>query len=97
MNDREVFFIADDFGMSLEVNRAILHAHQHGVLQGASLMMGQAATEDAVRMARDNPGLQVGWHLHLCDSQPITRKAWSWGNSHLRAAGPSACHPPRDA
>jgi hypothetical protein len=85
MNGREVFFNADDFGMSLEVNKAILHAHRHGVLQGASLMMGQPATEDAVRLARDNPSLQVGWHLHLCDSQPITRNAWPWGNSHSRA------------
>src|SRR5260221_5042024 len=85
MNGREVLFIADDFGMSPEVNRAILHAHRHGVLHGASLMMRQPATEDAVRLARDNPGLQVGWHLHLCDSQPITRDAWSWGNSHSRA------------
>src|ERR1700690_3267244 len=78
MNGREVFFIADDFGMSPEVNRAIIHAHRHGVLHGASLMMGQPATEDAVRLARDNPSLQVGWHLHLCDSQPITCSAWSW-------------------
>ena len=85
MNAREVFFIADDFGMSPEVNRAIVHAHRHGVLQGASLMMGQRGTEDAVRLARKNPSLQVGWHLHLCDSQPITRKAWAWGGSHFKA------------
>ena len=26
MNDREVFFIADDFGMTVEANRAIVHA-----------------------------------------------------------------------
>jgi predicted glycoside hydrolase/deacetylase ChbG (UPF0249 family) len=85
MNSREVFFIADDFGMSPEANRAMLHAHRYGVLHGASLMMGQPATEDAIRLARDNPSLQVGWHLHLCDSQPITRRAWSWGGSHSRA------------
>ncbi len=85
MNGREVFFIADDFGMSPEANRAMLHAHRHGVLHGASLMMGQPATEDAIRLARDNPSLQVGWHLHLCDSQPITRSTWSWGRSHSRA------------
>ncbi len=71
--------------MSREANRAIVHAHRQGVLHGASLMMGQAATEDAVQLARDNPDLQVGWHLHLCDSQPITRQAWPWGVSHSRA------------
>src|SRR6266481_4753194 len=81
MNGREVLFIADDFGMNPEVNRAIVHAHRHGALHGASLMMGQPATEDAVQLAQDNPDLQVGWHLHLCDSQPITRNVWPWGKS----------------
>jgi len=85
MNGREVLFIADDFGMNPEVNRAIVHAHSHGALHGASLMMGQPATEDAIQLAQDNPDLQVGWHLHLCDSQPITRNAWPWGKSHSRA------------
>jgi hypothetical protein len=86
MNDREVFFIADDFGMSVESNRAIVHAHHRGALRGASLMMGQPGTEDAVRRARDHPHLQVGWHLHLNSSQPVTRAAWHWGNSYKRAA-----------
>jgi len=83
MNGREVFFIADDFGMSPEANRAIIHAHRHGALHGASLMMGQPATQDAVRLAQENPSLQMGWHLHLCDSQPITRSAWPWGRFTL--------------
>jgi len=85
MNHREVFFIADDFGMSAEVNRAIVHAHVHGTLHGTSLMVGQPGTDDAVRMARDNPGLQMGWHLHLDSSQPVTRASWPWGNSYRRA------------
>jgi hypothetical protein len=85
MNDREVFFIADDFGIHREANRATVHAHTDGVLHGASLMMGQPGTEDAVRMARDNPGLQMGWPLHLDSSEPVTRASWPWGNSYRRA------------
>ena len=85
MNRKEVFFIADDWGLSTEINRAVVHAHRHGALHGASLMMGQPAIADAVRMARDNPHLQVGWHLHLCNSQPVTRAAWPWGASFTRA------------
>jgi len=81
VNHREVFFIADDFGLSADINRATVQAHHDGVLHGASLMMGQPATDDAVRMARDNPSLQIGWHLHLCDSRPVTRDAWPWGRS----------------
>ena len=71
--------------MSTEINRAIVHAHCRGALHGASLMMGQPGTEDAVRRARDNPRLQVGWHLHLDSSQPVTRAAWPWVDSYKRA------------
>lgn len=85
MSHREVFFIADDFGMTTEVNRAVVEAHRHGVLHGASLMVGQPGTADAVRAARDNPGLRVGWHLHLDSSQPVTCAAWPWGDSYRRA------------
>jgi hypothetical protein len=85
MSDREVFFIADDMGMSAEVNRAIVQAHSRGVLHGASLMVGQPGTADAVRMAQDRPSLPVGWHLHLDNSQPLTCAAWPWGDSYQRA------------
>jgi predicted glycoside hydrolase/deacetylase ChbG (UPF0249 family) len=85
VNHREVFFVADDFGLGADINRATLHAQRHGTLHGASLMMGQPATDEAVRMARDNPSLQIGWHLHLCDSRPVIRTAWPWGTSHTRA------------
>jgi hypothetical protein len=85
VSDRKVFFIADDFGMNAEVNRAVVEAHLRGVLHGASLMLGQPGTADAVRMAQQNPSLQVGWHLHLDNSQPVTCAAWPWGNSYRRA------------
>lgn len=82
---KEVIFIADDFGMSAEVNDAICHAHVSGKLTGAALMMAQPATEDAVALARRQPGLQVGWHLHLTDSVPATVDRWPWGKSPARA------------
>jgi predicted glycoside hydrolase/deacetylase ChbG (UPF0249 family) len=85
VDTKEVIFIADDFGLSSEVNRAILRAHREGVLDGASLMMGQPATEEAIAMAQENSTLQVGWHLHLCHSQPMTIPAWPWGYSPNRA------------
>ena len=82
---REVIFIADDFGRSQKINRAIVESHRRGALHGASLMLGQAGTEEAVHLARDNPGLQIGWHLHLADSVPMTRETWPWGDSLVRA------------
>jgi predicted glycoside hydrolase/deacetylase ChbG (UPF0249 family) len=78
---RQVVFIADDFGVSDEVNEAILHAHLYGVLTGACLMMGQPATESAIAVAREHPSLEVGLHLHLADSRPCTGSEWPWGRS----------------
>jgi hypothetical protein len=78
---KEVVFVADDLGLSAEVNDAILHAHREGALTGAALMMGQSGTHDAVRLARANPSLQIGWHLHLTNSQPVTTTRWPWGAS----------------
>ncbi len=54
---------ADDFGSSPEVNRAIMRAHQEGVLTSCSLMVTGEAFEEAVDLARRNPGLGVGLHL----------------------------------
>jgi predicted glycoside hydrolase/deacetylase ChbG (UPF0249 family) len=76
---KEVIFVADDFGMSPEINAGILHAHRSGELTAASLMMAQPATEAAVQLARATPSLQVGWHLHLNDSVPATIERWPWG------------------
>jgi predicted glycoside hydrolase/deacetylase ChbG (UPF0249 family) len=82
---REILFIADDFGIDHEVNRAIVHAHRNGVLDGAALMMGQPGSDEAVAMARDNPTLQIGWHLHLTDSRPCTLGSWPWRPSPAAA------------
>ncbi len=82
---KQIVLIADDFGTSREVNDAILEAHRRGALGGAALMMGQPATAHAVALAREHPELEVGLHLHLVDSQPMTIDAWPWGRSPARA------------
>ncbi len=83
--NREVFFIADDFGITHAANAAIVRAHRDGALHGASLMMGQPATDDAVTLAVATPALQVGWHLHVCHSRPVTCAEWPWGDSYAKA------------
>jgi predicted glycoside hydrolase/deacetylase ChbG (UPF0249 family) len=82
---REIVFIADDLGMSREINDAICHAHEAGALTGAALMMAQPGTDEAVARAQALPSLQVGWHLHLNDSVPATTERWPWGASPARA------------
>lgn len=83
---RELHFVADDFGLSAGVNAAVVRAHRSGALSGASLMMGQPGTAEAVALAREHPALHVGWHLHLCDSLPLCGAAWPWGSSPVHAA-----------
>jgi predicted glycoside hydrolase/deacetylase ChbG (UPF0249 family) len=54
---------ADDFGFSHGVNRAILQAYREGIVTHASLMVTGDAADEAVALARANPGLSVGLHL----------------------------------
>jgi predicted glycoside hydrolase/deacetylase ChbG (UPF0249 family) len=82
---REILFTADDLGLDEATNLAIEDAHRRGVLNSASLMLGQPGTGHAVGMARRNPSLQVGFHFHACDSRPVTRSQWPWGRSATRA------------
>lgn len=92
-DNRQILFIADDFGMSPAVNAAIMRAHLEGALHGACLMMGQPGTDDAVELALAHPSLQVGWHLHLNDSEPMTIPEWPWGKSPARAGMSIAVSP----
>jgi len=61
--ERKVIINADDFGMSEEVNEAVIRAYTEGVLTTTSLMVTGAAFDQAVRLARENPGLGIGIHL----------------------------------
>jgi hopanoid biosynthesis associated protein HpnK len=63
---------ADDFGLHPAVNAAVEAAHRHGILTSASLMVGAAATTDAVARAKRLPGLHVGLHLVLVDGRPVS-------------------------
>ncbi|MDR2391542.1 MAG: ChbG/HpnK family deacetylase [Planctomycetota bacterium] len=60
-----VIFNADDFGASPGINRAVISAFRDGVLNSASLIMNASHTEEAIRLARENPGLRIGVHLNL--------------------------------
>lgn len=53
------------------MNEAVEGAHRSGVLSAASLMVGGAAADDAVRRAHAMPGLRVGLHVVLVDGDPV--------------------------
>jgi hopanoid biosynthesis associated protein HpnK len=69
--ERFLILTADDFGLHEAVNEAVELASRAGTLCAASLMMGAPATADAVRRARELPGLRVGLHLVLTDGEPL--------------------------
>lgn len=67
---RRLVVTGDDFGASAAVNRAIVEAHDRGILTSASLMVTGAAAGEAVSLARARPRLAVGLHLVVIDGRP---------------------------
>jgi hopanoid biosynthesis associated protein HpnK len=71
---RRLIVNADDFGQSSAVNRAVIRAHEEGILTTASLMVNAPAAAEAVELARRHPGLGVGLHLTLvCGRAALSR------------------------
>jgi hopanoid biosynthesis associated protein HpnK len=68
---RRLIINADDFGLTLGVNRAIVEAHCHGVVTSSTLMANSQAFDDAVEHAKSASGLSVGCHLVLVDGTPV--------------------------
>jgi predicted glycoside hydrolase/deacetylase ChbG (UPF0249 family) len=62
---KQLIINADDFGFTRDVNAGIVHAHREGVLTSATLMANGDAFDDAVRLAYETPGLDIGCHLVL--------------------------------
>lgn len=56
---------ADDFGFTRDVNAGIIEAHRNGILTATTLMATGNAFDDAVRLARETPSLDIGCHLVL--------------------------------
>jgi chitin disaccharide deacetylase len=68
---RRLIVNADDFGFTAGVNRAIVEAHARGIVTSSTLMASGPAFDDAVRLAKENPRLDVGCHLVLIDGEPV--------------------------
>jgi hopanoid biosynthesis associated protein HpnK len=68
---RRLIVNADDFGFTAGVNRAIVEAHQHGIVTSTTLMANGPAFEDAVILAKTVPRLSVGCHVVLIDGEPV--------------------------
>lgn len=64
---------ADDFGLSPQVNRAIVQAFDEGLIGRTTLMVNMPAAKEAVELARERGFLdKVGLHLNLTSGRPLT-------------------------
>jgi len=68
---RRLIVNADDFGLTLGVNRAIAEAHQHGIVTSATLMANALAFDDAVLLAKSSTRWSIGCHAVLVDGEPL--------------------------
>lgn len=66
-----LIFHGDDFGLTSGINRGIIRSFKEGLLSSASLVVNGEAAEEAVSLAKENPGLDLGVHLVLCDESPV--------------------------
>lgn len=62
---------ADDFGFTRDVNAGIVEAHTQGILTATTLMANGDAFDDAVRLAGENPELDVGVHFVLIGGRSL--------------------------
>ncbi|HWF07070.1 MAG TPA: ChbG/HpnK family deacetylase [Bryobacteraceae bacterium] len=68
---RRLIVNADDFGFTRDVNEGIVEAHRKGILTATTLMANGSAFDDAVRLARSWPTLDVGCHLVLVQGPSV--------------------------
>jgi predicted glycoside hydrolase/deacetylase ChbG (UPF0249 family) len=74
---RQLVVNADDFGFTPDVNAGIVEAHRQGILTATTLMANGMAFDDALRLAREVPSLDIGCHLVLIGGHsPVTMKAY---------------------
>src|SRR5689334_4199816 len=71
---KELIINVDDFGLSSGANRGIIKAWQEGILTSTSLMPGGLAFDEAVALAKRNPGLQVGLHVTLVQGRAVLER-----------------------
>jgi predicted glycoside hydrolase/deacetylase ChbG (UPF0249 family) len=62
---------ADDFGFTRDVNAGIVEAHLNGILTSTTLMANGGAFDDAVRLAREHPSLDIGVHFVLVGGRSL--------------------------
>jgi chitin disaccharide deacetylase len=69
--NRQLIVNADDFGFTRDVNAGIVYSHTNGILSATTLMANGGAFDDAIRLARETPTLDIGCHLVLIQGSSL--------------------------
>jgi hopanoid biosynthesis associated protein HpnK len=89
---RQLIVNADDFGLTVGVNRAIAETRAEGIVTSTTLMASGSAFADAVDRARSAPGFSVGCHVVLVDGVPVSEPGAIDTLLAVRAAEPGRFH-----
>jgi chitin disaccharide deacetylase len=74
----ELLVRADDMGVAQAVNEACIASYRQGIVRSVEVIVPGSWFPDAVRLLKENPGLDVGVHLTLtsewdrCKWRPLT-------------------------
>lgn len=65
---------ADDFGLSVNTNKAIITSHKDGILTSTSLLVTTPGFNHAVNLIKKNPELGLGIHFSLTWGKAVSDK-----------------------
>lgn len=63
---------ADDFGLSVGVNKGIIRAYRRGIVTSTTMLVNMPAWAHARDLALATPGLAVGLHFNLVSGDPLS-------------------------
>lgn len=73
---------ADDFGYCPAVNKGVIESYQQGIVTSATIMVGMPGFDQAIELAKANPGMGLGVHLTLTCRKPIRNDVPSLVDEH---------------
>jgi len=74
MNNKKFILNSDDFGLSKEINRAVLNGYNDGFLTSASICANGKAYKSAIdEILPECPNLGLGVHLNIVEGKSLTK------------------------
>jgi chitin disaccharide deacetylase len=81
---KQLIVAADDFGLTTSINEGITRARRDGIVTSINIIPTGEAFDDAVRLAHEMALKEIGAHLALTETAPVTHAS---GISTLIASG----------